>query len=65
MRKLTKKQQKLCIEYLEKGGNVSNVDWKLKVACEKINDYETLYTDIERFVYDYYFNNKKRYTHNR
>ena len=59
MKKINKKQQNLCIKKKKKGGNAFNVDWKLKVACEKINDYETLYTDIERFVYDYYFNNMK------
>ncbi len=59
MRKLNKKQKQLCIDYVEKGGNAFNVSADLKLQCEKINDYETLYQDIERFVYDYYFNNKK------
>lgn len=56
MRKLNKKQKDLCIKYLKEGGSPYNVNYSLKLACEKINDYETLYQDIERFVSDYDFN---------
>lgn len=58
MRKLNKKQKEL-VKYYYRNDMLdsTNVEYysnivKLKLECEKINDYETLYTDINRLISD-------------
>lgn len=61
MRKLNKKQKDLVKYYYENDMlDSTNVEYygnivKLKRECEEINDYETLYTDINRLMDDLMF----------
>lgn len=52
MRGLTSKQKKLIRQHVAKNGINNYGD--LFMELEKINDYETLYQDVQRFAEDYY-----------
>lgn len=53
MRALTKKQQKICIEYLKTEKTIKP-NWELYNKLEEINDFETICQHTERFLSDYY-----------
>lgn len=52
MRKLNKKQIKLIEEHVKNHG-IDNMA-ELKRKCEDINDYETIYQDVQRYAEDLY-----------
>ena len=57
MRRLTKKQEKIIEKYISRYyrdfENNGNVEILLE-ELEKINDYETLWSDADRYAWDYY-----------
>lgn len=52
MRRLSAKQKKIIENHVKLYG-VRNIN-QLVSECEKLNDYETLWCDVERYATDYY-----------
>lgn len=66
MRKLSKKQKNIIIDYINNDFFESDLlikkcgnDVILLKQLEKINDYETLWQDLERITYDLLFKDNK------
>lgn len=66
MRKLSKKQKSIIIDYVKSG--FFEKDWLIKKhgnnvilykQLEKVNNYETLYQDVERLIDDLLFKDNK------
>lgn len=55
MRKLSIKQKELIMEYVKSNYMNEAVKDELLTKLEMLNDYETLWSDMERFINDYEF----------
>lgn len=55
MRKLTIEQKIIIMDYVKTQVMTEKVKDELLTKLEKINDYETLWSDMERFINDYEF----------
>lgn len=59
-RKLTKKQEKILTDYMEQFPEINtslllydDLPKQVTKALETLNDYESLWSDTNRFIYDY------------
>lgn len=59
MRRLTEKQKKLLRNYPEVNG-VDELPWAAWEEIQEINDYETLWQDANRFLWDQWSNQSCR-----
>lgn len=55
MRRLSIKQKQIIINYVKQNSITPSIKNEILSKIEKINDYETLPQDMERFINDYIY----------